>query len=173
MVEPPDPSYRVESLSRDHDRSRFSCGNSQLDEYLRKFVNQDRKRYGTAPYVLVREGDAAVYGYYTLSSLSIDPGELPEETVKRLPRYPAIPATLLGRLALDQSCQGKGLGEFLLMHALDLSLSQADKIGSAAVVVDAIDDAAIRFYQHFGFIPFPDHPDRLFIPMKTIKQLPL
>lgn len=173
MVEPPDPSYRVESLSQDHDRSHFSCGNPQLDEYLRKFVNQDRKRYATAAYVLVRQGDPTVCGYYTLSSLSIDPGELPEETIKQLPRYPAIPATLLGRLALDQSCQGEGLGEFLLMHALKLSLSQADKVGAAAVVVDAINDAASRFYQHFGFIPFPDQPDRLFIPMKTIKQLPL
>lgn len=173
MVGPSAPSYRVDPLSRDHDRSHFSCGHAQLDEYLRKFVNQDRKRYATAAYVLVREGDATVYGYYTLSSLSIDPGELPEETIKQLPRYPAIPATLLGRLALDQSCQGQGLGEFLLMHALELSLSQADKIGSAAVVVDAIDEAASRFYQRFGFIPFPDHPGRLFIPMKTIKQLPL
>ena len=81
----------------------------------------------------MEKGGKNVLGYYTLSSFGINLADLPEETAKKLPRYPLVPATLLGRLAVDKDHQGKGLGEFLLMDALHRSLDQADVIGSAAV----------------------------------------
>lgn len=167
----PSPSYRIEPLQKQHDRKGFSCGQPSLDDYLHRQVSQDKRRYATAAYVIVADESPKICGYYTLAALSLDPGQLPENIIKKLPRYPAIPVTLLGRLAVDQTYQGQGLGELLLLNALELSLSQADTIGSVGVVVDAIDDNTKRFYEHFGFIPLMDYKERLFILMKTIKQL--
>ena len=116
-------------------------------------------------------GSPTILGYYTLSSYGIDVGELPVEIAKKLPRYPLIPATLLGRLAVDQRHHGQGIGEFLLLDALHRAHEHADDIAAAAVIVDAIDPAAARFYQRFGFLPFPSMSSRLFLPMKTVAAL--
>lgn len=81
------------------------------------------------PYVLVDSNEPAiVLGFYTLSSYGIDVGELPPEVVKRLPRYPLIPATLLGRLAVNVERQGQGIGEFLLIDALRRAWEQSQHI---------------------------------------------
>jgi predicted GNAT family N-acyltransferase len=97
-------------------------------------------------------------------------GELPKELIKKLPRYPEVPATLLGRLAIDITCRGQGLGEYLLSDALYRSLASSKEVASFAVIVDAIDERARDFYLHFNFIPFPESHNRLFLPMKTIEQ---
>lgn len=162
--------YRIEPFDKSrHDRTNFSCGIESLDHYLKKQANQDLKRGIAAPFVLVEEGQPDVLGYYTLSAFSIDLEDLPKGLTRKLPRYPEVPATLLGRLAVDRSCQGKGLGEFLLIDALDRSLDQSDKVASFAVVVDVINDRARDFYLHFGFQPLADRPDRLFLTMKDIE----
>jgi GNAT superfamily N-acetyltransferase len=88
-----------------------------------------------------------------------------------LPRYPQLPATLLGRLAVDQGMKGRGLGEFLLMDALRRSLEASARIAAMAVLVDAKDDAAHAFYRHFGFLPLHEQPRRLFLPMKNVAGL--
>ena len=98
-------------------------------------------------------------------------GVVPPEIAKKLPRYPLIPATLLGRLAVNERHHREGIGEFLLMDALHRSRAQSGQIAAVAVVVEAIDERAERFYQHFGFLPFPTITGRLFIMMKTVKQL--
>ena len=124
------------------------------------------------PFVLVsKPGDTAIFGYYTLSSYGIEVGALPADVAKKLPRYALIPATLLGRLAVDRRYQGQGLGEFLVLDALYRSLRQSAEIAAAAVVVDAIDEGASKFYQHFGFVAFPSIVARLFLPMKTVAGL--
>src|SRR5277367_4111203 len=106
----------VEPLGAAHDRAGFSCGNGVLDRYLREQASQDLRRGCATPFVLVPGvGASAVLGYYTLSSYGIDVGQLPPDVARKLPRYPLIPATLLGRLAIDQRHQGAGIGEFLLM----------------------------------------------------------
>ena len=168
----PHPTWVVEPLGGAHDRAGFSCGNSALDHYLKEQANQDLRRGCAVPFVLVPSaGESAVLGYYTLSSFGIDAGAVPSDVAKKLPRYPLVPATLLGRLAVDEKRQGEGIGEFLLLDALHCSLAQSVQIAAAAVVVEAIDERAARFYQHFGFIPFPTINGRLFIMMKTVKQL--
>ena len=116
-------------------------------------------------------GAIPIAGYYTLSALSVIAGVLPPEVAKRLPRRQSIPITLLGRLAVDESEQGHGLGEFLLMDALARSLKSSAEVASMAVVVDAIDGDARRFYEHFEFIGLPDDARRLFIPMEVIAKL--
>ena len=172
VVERKPASWRVEPLGKIHDRAAFSCGNESLDRYLKNQATQDARRRVAAPFVLVAESEPrTILGYYTLSSFGIDLGDLPEAMVRKLPRYPIVPVTLLGRLALDHRWRGQGIGEFLLMDALRRAFVRSAEIAAAAVVVDAIDDQARSFYRHFGSIPFPDHPSRLFIPMKTIADL--
>lgn len=164
-------SYFIEPLGKHHDRAVFSCGQEALDQYIKKQASQDAKRHYAAPFVLVEKGAKRILGYYTLSSFGINLGDLPEETAKKFPRYPMAPATLLGRLAVDEDQHGNGLGELLLMDALHRSLDQADVIGSAVVVVEAKDKKAFEFYLYFGFLPFSDRKDRLYLPMKTIHKL--
>jgi GNAT superfamily N-acetyltransferase len=166
------PEWVIELLRNDHDRLNFSCGNALLDRYLKEQAGQDLRRACATSFVLAaKPGDASIIGYYTLSSYGIDLGELPAEVAKKLPRYPLIPATLLGHLAVDQRYQGQGIGEFLLMDALHRALAQSGKIAAAAVVVEAIDAGAAKFYKHFGFVAFPAIGGRLFLPMKAIADL--
>jgi GNAT superfamily N-acetyltransferase len=168
----PHSAWVVEPLGSAHDRGGFSCGHGSLDRYLKEQAGQDLRRGCATPFVLIPgAGERVVLGYYTLSSYGIDAGELPADVVKKLPRYPLIPATLLGRLAVDERHHGEGIGEFLLMDALRRSLLQSTRIAAAAVVVEAIDEHAASFYQHFGFIAFPTVQGRLFLPMKTIAGL--
>jgi len=168
----PSASWLVEPLNGDHDRESFACGNAALDRYLKEQANQDHGRGCATPFVLSPGANQkAILGYYTLSSYGIDTGELPPAVAKKLPRYPLIPATLLGRLAVDEQHHGKGIGEFLLMDALRRSLAQSLQIAAGAVVVEAIDERAEQFYRHFGFTAFPSAHDRLFILMKTVKAL--
>ncbi len=121
-----------------------------------------------APFVLVLPG-GAVGGYYTLSATAVKLADLPDQTVRRLPRYPLVPATLLGRLAVDRRFQGKGYGRFLLADAL--YRVARNEIASFAVVVDAKDEDARRFYERESFLPFADQPMKLFRPVADIKQL--
>ena len=118
------------------------------------------------------EGEGnTVLGYYTLSGISVDIGAWPENVVKKLPRYPVLPATLLGRLAIDRQLQGKGAGEYLLMDALHRSLRETRQVGAFAVIVDAKDEHAVAFYRHYELTPFEDQPARLFLPMTVIEKL--
>lgn len=152
-------------------RAAFSCGSPELDKYLKERATQDIDRRAAAVYVLL--ADNRIAGYYTLSADNIDVRDLPEGIVAQLnlPRYPYIGATLIGRLARDLAYKGQGIGELLLVDALKRSLSTSRDIASAAVVVDAKDEKAHKFYVDFGFIPFPDsQKKRLFLPMATIEK---
>ncbi len=124
------------------------------------------------PYVLV-SADNRIAGYYTLSLDNIRVDDIPAELVKQLnlPHYPVIGATLIGRLARDLAFRGQGIGDLLLADALKRALGMSKNIASAAVVVDAKEEKAHRFYSEFGFIAFPETVDRLFIPMETIEKL--
>ncbi|TPO13074.1 GNAT family N-acetyltransferase [Mesorhizobium sp. B1-1-5] len=161
-------SLRVEVLGSQHDRNSFECGVEPLDRYLRMQAGQDARKNIAAPFVLVMP-DGAIAGYYTLSSTAVSVGEWPVETVRKLPRYPLIPATLLGRLAVDRRQQGRGYGRYLLADALLRSLRS--EIAAFAVIVNAKDGNARRFYQRESFLPFPDQPMKLFRPMADIAEL--
>ena len=159
---------RVEILGTQHDRSAFESGVEPLDRYLRVQAGRDARKKMAAPFVFVLS-DGAIAGYYTLSSTAVNLGELPEEAVRKLPRYPLVPATLLGRLAVDRRHQGKGYGRYLLADALFRAVRS--EIASFAVIVDAKDDNARRFYERESFLPFPDRLMRLFRPMADVERL--
>jgi predicted GNAT family N-acyltransferase len=164
-------NYRVEPLDRRHDRSAFSCGVEALDLYLKTQAGQDSRRRVAATFVLCDGQTSQVVGYYTLSALSVDAGSWPEDVARKLPRYPRIPATLLGRLAAATRVRGRGVGEHLLLDALRRALQASRDVASVAVVVDAKDDDAVAFYRRYGFARFLDAPYKLFLPMAVIERL--
>ena len=161
----------VEPLGLDHDRAAFSCGVAALDRYLKQQASQDARNRVAAPFVLRAADSPRILGYYTLSAATIELRELPAGMARRLPRYPLLPAVLIGRLAVDLQLVGKGWGKMLLVDALRRSLVQSRQIAAMAVIVDAKDAAARRFYERYGFQQFVEHQNRLFLPMRTIEQL--
>jgi predicted GNAT family N-acyltransferase len=171
--EPPKPKFRFEPLDRSrHDRAAFVCEHERLTTYLKEQASQEVRKRVAAVYVLTPDGKT-VAGYYTLSQFTIDAGELPPELARRLhlPKYDKLPATLLGRLARSLEFRGAGIGELLLMGALQRALEHSRRIASLAVVVDAKDDNARNFYRRYGFLDLPDHPRRLFLPMQTVEEM--
>lgn len=165
--------FRFEPLDKKvHNRAAFSCEHEALNVYLKEKASQEVQKRVAAVYVLTPDGNT-VAGYYTLSQYTIEPGELPDEAAKRLrlSKYDKLPATLLGRLARSKEFRGAGLGDILLMGALEKALLHSRNIASLAVVVDAKDEKARNFYLSYGFVDLPDHPNRLFMPMQTIEQL--
>jgi predicted GNAT family N-acyltransferase len=160
--------YRIEPLGPNHDRTAFSCGVPALDRYIQQQAGQDRKRKLVAVFVLTND-DKAISGYYTLSAHSVAASNLPPEMAKGLPEFP-IGVTLLGRMAVAESLQGQGWGEFLLLHAFERSLQASRQVALRGVVVDA-KQGARNFYLKYDFMPFPERPARLFLPMRTIEKL--
>ena len=168
MAEPPPAIPRVEALGPQHNRKLFASGVEPLDRYLHTQAGQDARKNIAAPFVLVLP-DGTIGGYYTLSSTAVRLAELPDGVTRKLPRYPIVPATLLGRLAVDKRFQGQGYGRFLLADALRRALRS--EIASFAVIVDAKDDVARRFYERESFLPLSGQPFRLFRPMADIAAL--
>ncbi len=165
------PRFSVEVLEKRHQRDNFDCGGDALNRYIRTQARQEMERDVAIVYVLVpHDQPARIAGYYSLSATAVRLSEWPEPTRKKLPRYPLVPATLIGRLAVDQANRGLRLGERLLIDALRRSLTASQTVASVAVIVDAKDTAGVAFYLRYGFIPFPDQPLRLFLPMKTVAQ---
>ncbi|WP_427156796.1 GNAT family N-acetyltransferase [Aliinostoc sp. HNIBRCY26] len=163
-----DDDYFIEPLGK-HDRAAFCCGVEELDCYLKQQAGQDARKRVAASFVLVEKSSGSIAGYYTLSATSIKLGELPTEISKKLPKYPIVPATLLGRLAVNQKHRQKGLGEMLLMDALYRSLNS--EIATTAVIVEAKDDDARSFYEHYNFMSFPTFSHRMFLMMETIAKM--
>lgn len=168
---------KIEPLdSSKHIRSDFSCGENSLDNYICKLASQDIKRKAATIFVLIDESanhlETKILGYYTLSNYTIDITELDKGFAKTLPRYPQLPATLLGRLAVDSIQKGKGFGETLLIDALKKSLTISKHIASLAVVAEAIDEQAAQFYLKYGFQRCNHQPTKLYLPMKSIEQIP-
>jgi len=148
-----------------HDHKRFTCDRPELTDYLRKYAKQDQKRGIAKIYVLVAdELPAAILGYYTLSAAELLVEELPGEVAKRLPRYP-VPCYRIGRLAVAEHHAGQGLGAQLLASAINRCLEARKLVASYALIVDALDARAQRFYIKHGFQPLAHHPMTLWMPL--------
>lgn len=152
-----------------HDRATFTSGNARIDGYFRQTVSQDVKRDYAACYVLVEKASAKVAGFYTLSSHSIPITELAADLTRKLPRYPSVPAVLIGWLGRDASFRRQHIGSMLLADAI--TRLAAAPIGIHAICADAIDDAAAAFYREHQFQPFNSRPHTLYLPMKTALAL--
>lgn len=161
---------RIELFEKTHNRQEFNCEEPSLTDYIKNQVSQDiRKRLATC-FVSVDEG-GKVLGYYTLTSESLGRDQIPEKYIKQIPKSYNAPVILLGRLARDISQKGTGLGEFLLLDALFRSFVLSNEsIGAMAVVVDPINEKAVKFYSSYGFELLSDS-GKMFLPMKVIEKL--
>lgn len=163
-------SFHIELLASHHNRSAFDCGEPSLNQYLHRFARQNAdKDYGRT-YVAVADDPDHVLGYYTLSSGAVSFEALPMKA--GLPRYPA-PVIVLGRLAVDGTMQGQGIGEALLLDALDRASHVAEQIGIHAIEVNALNQGVKRFYAKHGFVELLDDPLHLYLPLKVLRKLTL
>lgn len=151
-------SFRIEVLGEAHPRGDFRCGSPALERYLQQQAGQDMRRRLACCFVALTDADA-IAGYYTLAATSIPLDALATAQTRRLPRYPSIPAALLGRLAVSTAHQGLGLGGALLADALQRAARS--EVTAHLMVVDAKDAAPAGFYRHHGFEALPDSPLRL------------
>lgn len=161
--------YAIAPLGPQHDRKQFACGEPSLDDYIQRQAGQDVKRDLAACFVLSERDSAANIGYYTLSASSVEFSDLPTTLAKKSGRYAHIPAVLLGRLAVDRQYQGQGMSGLLLVDALR-RIAKVE-IGVKLVIVDALNDSAASYYEHYGFTRFEDLPMRLYLPTATIREL--
>ncbi|MHB8418965.1 MAG: GNAT family N-acetyltransferase [Myxococcales bacterium] len=155
----------IEPLERRHDRRAFSCGEPSLDDWFRHRASQDARRDLAQVFVAIDE-QLGLVGFYSLSAFAL---EL-EDLAQRLPRYDAIPAALIGRLAQDLRARGQGLGAVLMADAIGRVLDARERLGIFAIVVDALSEKAQGFYERFGFNPLPARPDRLFLLTSVAEQ---
>jgi ribosomal protein S18 acetylase RimI-like enzyme len=159
-------TYIIEALAN-HDRRNFTCGVAALDRYFREQVSQDIRRRVTNCFVAI-DTAGAVAGYYTFAAASLPTTELTGDEVKRLPRYPLLPAALIGRLAVAAPDRGQGLGAALIVDAVVRTMRAEPAI--FALIVDAKDEAAVAFYTHLGFRAFTSRPMSLFLPVAEAQR---
>jgi GNAT superfamily N-acetyltransferase len=162
-------SWQIVPLERSHQRDAFDCGEPSLNDYLRRYARQNDDKGICRTFVLLEEGSSIIVGYYTLSSGSIAFETLPDDH-PQLPKYP-VPTAHIGRLAVDRTRQGQGLGAKLLVNALKRVRQAADQMGIYAVTVHALNEKAKAFYEVFGFIELKDDKFHLFLPLAAIKNL--
>jgi ribosomal protein S18 acetylase RimI-like enzyme len=167
----PRPDLRIEALASHHERNGFSCGVDSLDRHLWTQANQDVRRKASGVFILVEpEKPNIVLGYYTLSATGLPHGDVPTAARKHVPRYPLVSSTLIGRLAVSEARQGERLGAMLLADAVRRANQSADTVGSSMLVVDALNDRAVAFYEGNGFVRLPDSL-RLVLPMHAIRRM--
>ena len=155
-------------LEKGHQRSEFDCGIESLNLFLKNYARQNDEKGLSRTFVAIRPGENTVHGYYSLSAASVSFEQVPE----KLPRYP-IPTAHIGRLAVDRSRQGSGLGEFLLIDALRRTVLLADTLGIFAVELYAINESAKSFYLRYGFTELADDPYHVYLSIRKIRQLGL
>ena len=152
-----------------HCREEFVCESPELTEFLRTRARKETKARASVCFVMVPMANPGqIAGFYTLSATTVELGKLPPELVKKLPRYPRLPATLLGRLARALTFKGHGIGDLLVVDALKRAYENSSVIGSVAVVVDPKDERAAKFYGMFGFQPLD--AQKMVLPMKAIPE---
>ncbi len=159
---------RIEALAATHSRANFDSGSPALDRYLTAQASQDVKRRASSCYLAIDIDSEQIAGFYTLAAGSMPLMDLPAATVKKLPRYPAVPVARLGRLAVDRRFQGQQLGATLLWDAAQRAVRS--ELAVFAVVVDAKDETAAAFYRHHGFMAFANNPLQLFLPLASLTQ---
>jgi len=160
-------NFRIEALASTHKRKGFSCGVPALDRYLSEQATQDIKRRVSNCFVIADE-TGTVAAYYTFAAASIPLGDLPPEITRRLPRYPLLPAGLIGRLAVDERYKGQRWGGAMIFDAVSRSMHSDPAI--FAIIVDAKDEPAASFYEHLGFRRFAARPMSLYLPVATAIQ---
>jgi GNAT superfamily N-acetyltransferase len=158
----------VASLDRAaHDRSAFDCGEPALDDFLKTKAAQHQARRVSRTFVLTDSvAPRRILGYYSLANAQVGRELLSDAEARTLPRHP-VPAVMLARLAVDKSGQGQRRGQWLLMDAIKRCALVGQQSGVYALLVEAKNEAARRFYERFGFVAIAEHPMTLYLPLET------
>ncbi len=152
-------------IAKRHDRAAFDCGDADINLYLRKYARQNHESGGAKCFVAAPMGAPAhILGFYTLSPASLDYARTPALARKGLARYD-VPVFRLGRLAVDRSVQGRGLGGALLLRAAHRCLRVAQDVGGVALLIDAKNEQAARWYESYGALALGDAPLSLVLPL--------
>ncbi len=146
-------------LRKDHILKNLDCGVPALNEFLLKYARQNQSKDAGRTFVISR--DLQVLAYYTLVSSSVEFDLAPAPMKKGLARHP-LPVVLMARLAIDQSLHRQGWGKALMRDAYRRVIAASEEIGIRALVVDAKDEEAVRFYEHMGLTRFESGSLRLF-----------
>lgn len=163
--------FRIERLDAAHDRASFACESARQTDYFRTTARQHQEKRIASVFVMIDEVSGKVAGYYALSMHTIEAGTLPPETVKavKLPKTGDLPAVLIGRLARDERYKGQRIGELIAVDAMARALRSSEQVAAVAVVADAENEAAARFWRRLNFIALPSQPLRLFLPMASVQ----
>ncbi|MCK0743705.1 GNAT family N-acetyltransferase [Chromohalobacter nigrandesensis] len=157
-----DPPVVIAQL---HEVDKFDCGRHSLNDFLKDRGVKNTQRKATTTYVVCYEGTSQVAGYFSLATGAVLRDVAPKNMRRNMPTE--LPVIKLGRLAVDQPCQGAGLGGDLLGDAIERSLIAAGHVAARALIVDALDEDAAAFYKKHGFLETPDNPLMLFLSLKT------
>jgi hypothetical protein len=160
--------WREEPVGRHHDRKSFDCGSGDLNDYLESYARQNHESGGAKTFVAVSAAEPArILGFYSISPGAIEFSRVPPKLTKKLGRYD-VPVFRLGRLAVDMSVQGQGLGGDWLLAAGERALAIASEVGVVALAIDAKDEKAAGWYERFGALPLLDNPLKLILPLAMI-----
>jgi ribosomal protein S18 acetylase RimI-like enzyme len=170
--------YRIENFDPAlHDRDGFSCGAAPIDNFLALNAKKQQNAEMVRVRVLLPDTGDKVLGFHVLNAHSLAEGETPASLAKKAPRHGRVPVAYLSMIGIDASVQGRALGEMLLLDALRQIAQASELIGTAAAVLDVLNDGnsdlmekRSAFYRRFGFTPFPDEPNRMFLPMNVLRQ---
>jgi GNAT superfamily N-acetyltransferase len=155
-------------LAKQHDRTAFDCGDADLNIYLQRYAGQNHVSGGAKCFIAAPATAATrILGFYTLSPASLDYSRTPAVAKKGLGRYD-VPVFRLGRLAVDNSVQGRGLGGALLMRAAKRCMIVAQQVGGVALLIDARNSHTAKWYAGYGAAPLLDAPLSLVLPFAVV-----
>ena len=162
------PAWHEEPIAKHHDRIAFDCGDAALNEFLQRHARKSHDKGGSKTFLAMSGSEGkTVLGYYSLSPASVSYRNAPDIVKRGLGRY-EVPVYRLGRLAVDRSVQGQGLGGQLLLAAGRRCIRVATEIGGVALLIDAKNDRVASWYAGYGAVPLLDAPLSLLLPLKTI-----
>jgi GNAT superfamily N-acetyltransferase len=160
--------WREEPIGRHHDRKAFDCGAPELNEYLGRYARRNHRSGGAKTFVAVPPAEPArVLGFYSISPGAIEFARMPAELTRKLGRY-EVPVFRLGRLAIDRSVQGQGIGGDLFLAAGKRALAVSAEVGGVALAIDAKDQQAAGWHERFGALALRDDPLKLILPLGII-----
>lgn len=162
-----DPGFVVVPFAKTYDRQAFSCGEDDLDEWLRRDASQSERTGNTRTFFAV--DDERIVGYYAQRTYQVDADDAARALGIGHRAYP-MPAILIARLAIDSRCQGRGVGTQLLIAALHRLAELSTEVGFEVVVVHALSHDASVFYRRAGFIPAQDEPLHLYLPVRDLRR---
>ena len=157
-------------LDRTYDRGAFCCGKTPIDNYVKNNIRKEHEAYNVRVFVASYIDSTEILGLYALTIKSVDPQKVSAEAQKQFGRVESVPTIYLSCIAVNQAVQGKGIGYFLMMNALNRALEISENAGVFAVTLEAIDEEVAKKYEGYGFERFIDGELDMFMPLKTIRD---